>query len=74
MVYLMKNTLGKLDEYGFFSQIVIELNEFEIHYKPLWAIKEQAYVDFIVDYTQEPTSQLEALVPVSIMVIPIPYL
>lgn len=68
--YPMKNILGNPNQFGLLSKITIELCEFEIHYKLLSAIKEQTLANFTVEWTHEPTYELEAIVPVSMTIVP----
>ena len=47
----LKKSMNKLEAVGRLIQLAIELSEFDIMYQPSNAIKAQALVDFIVEFT-----------------------
>ena len=48
--------LQKPEAFGHLAKWSIELGEFDILFKPRTIIKGQALVDFIVEFTYQPTS------------------
>lgn len=67
--YPIKNVLGKIDESSHLSQIGTDLSEFKIQNRSLCMIKEQALIDFIVEWTYEPIVELEAQLSVLVVVV-----
>uniref|UniRef100_A0A2N9FKC7 RNase H type-1 domain-containing protein n=1 Tax=Fagus sylvatica TaxID=28930 RepID=A0A2N9FKC7_FAGSY len=58
----LRKAMNKPDAVGRLIQWLIELSEFDIDYRPRTAIKAQALVDFIVEFTSkddEPTEDVE---------------
>ena len=49
--HLLKRAMNKLEATGRLIQWAVELNEFDIRYHPRKAIKAQALVDFITEFT-----------------------
>ena len=56
--YLMKQILHKPETSRRLINWAIELNEFDIRYKPRIAIKEQILADFIMEFTQQSLRKL----------------
>ena len=48
---MLKKTINKLEAVGRLIQWAVELSEFDIRYQPRHAIKAQALVDFIAEFT-----------------------
>ena len=49
--HLLKKAMNKLEATGRWIQWVVKLSEFDIRYQPRHAIKAQALVDFIAEFT-----------------------
>ena len=49
--HLLKRAMNKLEATGRLIQWAVELNEFDIRYHPRKAIKAQALIDFIIEFT-----------------------
>ena len=47
----LKKVMNRLEAAGRLIQWVVELSEFDLRYQPRHAIKAQALVDFIVEFT-----------------------
>ena len=56
----MKQVLHKPESSGRLVKWVIELNEFDIRYKPRTAIKRKILADFITEFTVAPEASIEA--------------
>ena len=54
----IKKSMNKIEAAGRMVQWVIELNQFNIEYHPRTAIKAQALVDFIAEFTLPDESNL----------------
>ena len=47
----IRKAMGKLDAAGRMVQWAVKLSQFDIEYRPITAIKAQALVDFIAEFT-----------------------
>ena len=65
--YPMKQVLHKPETSGMLMKWAIELNEFDIRYKPKNAIKGQVLADFIMEFTStEPAENAQTMTDLSI--------